>query len=299
MVVCFTFTFKFTLDSMVIEKTLVRNNHNLCYAEGPKNGPPLFLLHGVTRAWRDWSVLLPALSHRFQVFAVDFRGHGNSQQAANSYRVIDYVEDAKFDIKKLADSAPMVFGHSLGAMVALAVAADPSLQVRGAILEDPPFATMGSRIQETSFHSLFVGMQSLVGQNKSVAEIAKGLGDLIITNPKSGQSQRLGDLRDPTSLRFSAACLSRLDPQVFTPIVTGQWLVDYDFESYLPDVKAPLMLLQADLLAGGMLTAEDATRIETVVPDCCRIYYPGQGHLLHWMITGEIQRVTCGFLESL
>jgi pimeloyl-ACP methyl ester carboxylesterase len=48
-------------------------------AGGPRNGPPLILLHGVTRCWQDWRPVLPELMTRWQVFALDYRGHGGSE----------------------------------------------------------------------------------------------------------------------------------------------------------------------------------------------------------------------------
>ena len=64
------------------------------YAEGPPAGPPIVLLHGVTRRWVDFLPILPTLLLRWQVFALDFRGHGQSDRTPGQYRVIDYVSDS-------------------------------------------------------------------------------------------------------------------------------------------------------------------------------------------------------------
>ena len=36
-------------------------------AVSPENAPPLVLCHGVTRCWREWRPLLPALTERWLV----------------------------------------------------------------------------------------------------------------------------------------------------------------------------------------------------------------------------------------
>ena len=42
------------------------------------SGPPLVLVHGITESRRTWDPLIPSLAERFDVVAVDLRGHGES-----------------------------------------------------------------------------------------------------------------------------------------------------------------------------------------------------------------------------
>src|SRR5687767_921873 len=95
---------------------------------GPATGPPLVLLHGVTRRWQDYAPLLPTLTLRWHVHALDFRGHGKSDRTAEgAYRVADYVADAAALLRDVGKPS-VVYGHSLGAMVAAGVAAaEPGL----------------------------------------------------------------------------------------------------------------------------------------------------------------------------
>ncbi|MFY9662418.1 MAG: alpha/beta fold hydrolase, partial [Terriglobales bacterium] len=57
----------------------------LNYAEGPAAGPPLVLLHGLGRRWQVFLPLIPALSMRWHIFAVDLRGHGKSSRVSRGY----------------------------------------------------------------------------------------------------------------------------------------------------------------------------------------------------------------------
>jgi pimeloyl-ACP methyl ester carboxylesterase len=91
-------------------------------ARGPVAGPPLLLLHGVTRRWQDFSPVLAELSARWEVFALDFRGHGKSDRATD-YRVIDYAADAVAVLQNVVGAPAIVYGHSLGAMAGAAVGA--------------------------------------------------------------------------------------------------------------------------------------------------------------------------------
>jgi pimeloyl-ACP methyl ester carboxylesterase len=109
----------------------------------------------------------------------------------------------------------------------------------------------------------------------------------------------MGDVRDPTSLRFSARCLADLDPAVLSPLLEGRWLDGYSVENILSAVRCPVLLLRADENCGGMLPGPDARTLATHWADCTRIDLAGAGHLLHWQATEEILRLTVGFLESL
>ena len=55
----------------------------LRYAEaGDPAAPPVILLHGYTDSWFSWSRVLPPLAARHRVYALDQRGHGDSDRPA-------------------------------------------------------------------------------------------------------------------------------------------------------------------------------------------------------------------------
>src|SRR5262245_28727530 len=89
----------------------------LHYVEGPAAGPPLLLLHGVTRNRHDWDLLLPELTKAWRVVALDHRGHGGSGRAPGTYRVADYARDTADFVNATFSEPVSVLGHSLGAMV--------------------------------------------------------------------------------------------------------------------------------------------------------------------------------------
>jgi pimeloyl-ACP methyl ester carboxylesterase len=285
---------------MLNEHTLRRDeSRSLHYAQGPASGPPLLFLHGVLRCWQDFLPLIPALATRRQVFALDFRGHGQSTWPGR-YRVIDYAEDAATMLEQVCPAPAVVYGHSLGAMVALATAAGPAAdRCRALVLEDPPFETMGRRIKTTVHHSQFAGMAPLASSTRSVTEVSRALAEVRLSTPGSEKFVRLGDVRDGASLRFSARCLKQVDPEVFEPILAGAWLEGYDLEALLRRVRCPVLLLQADQSTGGMLWEDDTDTVLSLLTDCTHVRLPGVGHLIHWMQTETTLRLVTTFLESL
>ncbi|MDH4477887.1 MAG: alpha/beta hydrolase [Verrucomicrobiaceae bacterium] len=242
-------------------------------------GPVLLMLHGVTRCGADWEPLLPALAEDWTIISLDQRGHGTSPRA-ESYLVTDYVADVVRFVQEETAAPVVIFGHSLGAMVAAAVAAELPDRVRGIILEDPPFHTMGNRIAGSAWQAQFTGMREAARKRGSVEEITDALADIRL--PASGGGfKRLGELRDRASLAWSAQCLSQLDPEVLTPVIEGRWLDGYDFPSLLSGLRCPTLLLQADPSAGGALTDADAESLKSIVSDCQHVRFPSCGHNLH------------------
>lgn len=252
---------------------------SLRYAEGPAGGPVLLLLHGVTRFWRDWEPLLPALASEWHVFALDHRGHGGSGRAG-SYRVMDYAADAARFVREKAKGPVVILGHSLGAMVAAAVAAEVPELVRGAVLVNPPFHTMGKRIEHTVWEAQFTGMREAARRGGTVDELTDALADIRLPVP-GGTFKRFGELRDRASLQWSAECLTHLDPEVLTPLIEGRWLDGYDVAGVLSRVRCPALLLQADPAAGGVLRDDDVDEMMQALPSCRRVRFPGVGHQIH------------------
>jgi pimeloyl-ACP methyl ester carboxylesterase len=243
----------------------------------PPSAPTLLLLHGVTRNHRDWAPILPELTHHWGVIALDHAGHGASPRTPGAYRVADYTRQVANFLRANFPAPPVIFGHSLGAMVALGLAADGL--AAAAILEDPPFHTMGRDIAATPYRAQFAGMQTVAQRGGDLETMTNALADIRLPGPHG--ETRLGDLRDRDSLRFSAECLAQVDPEIFTPLIAGQWLEGFDHEAAWPQTQCPLLLLQADPAAGGALTDADAQFAELTAPQCRLIRFPGIGHQIH------------------
>ena len=94
---------------------------DLAYVEIPGTEPSLVLVHGFTDTSRSFSLLAPHLSGR-RLIMPDLRGHGASE-AGSGYGVADFAGDIAGLIRCLRLDRPVVVGHSLGAMVSIALAA--------------------------------------------------------------------------------------------------------------------------------------------------------------------------------
>ena len=283
---------------MFSERTLSTGPVRLSVLEGPKHGPPLWLLHGVARRGSDFTPLLASLSARWSLRAPDQRGHGRSERAPGRYHVTDYVADLVALLRRGNEPAVLV-GHSLGALVALGAAATAPLAVRAIVLLDPPSGSFLARAGETIYRSLWAGMRKLSGGGRPLSTTARELADLELPGATPYETVRLGDLRDAAAIRFLARCLQDLDPDVLGPPLDGSWLTGFDPIASALVVRCPALLIVADVACGGMLPPADAESLTAALPDCCRVSLPKVGHLLHWQAPEATLRLLHAFLASL
>ena len=118
------------------EKSFDAGEVTLNYAEGEDNGPPLVLLHGLGRRWQVFLPLIPSLSLRWHIYALDLRGHGKSGHVPRGYRGTQYSEDVIRFLRETVKEPAVLFGHSLGGMAAMWVAAHQPELVKAIILGD-------------------------------------------------------------------------------------------------------------------------------------------------------------------
>jgi pimeloyl-ACP methyl ester carboxylesterase len=110
------------LDSFEAQKTTVTlaNGQLLAYMDiGPRDAPPVVLIHGYTDSARDWATLAPLLAAaRFRLIIVDLRGHGASGKPECCYSRFDFAYDVKLLLANLKLDSANIVGHSLGSVVA-------------------------------------------------------------------------------------------------------------------------------------------------------------------------------------
>jgi pimeloyl-ACP methyl ester carboxylesterase len=124
---------------MAESKLLDLGDIRLHYVEAPGLGPILLLLHGFTDSLESYLPLIPKLSTLAYVYAVDFRGHGESSHTPHEYSLRNHVGDIKRFIDTLIGAPVFVAGHSMGASVAAWLAALYPDIVHALILEDSGF----------------------------------------------------------------------------------------------------------------------------------------------------------------
>jgi pimeloyl-ACP methyl ester carboxylesterase len=102
-------------------------------------GPAVLLIHGWTCDGSDWSWLIDDLSRDHHVIAADNRGHGRSSRAPDDYTPRRCAADSAELLDALGLSDVIVVGHSMGGIIASALAVDRPDLVSRLVLADPAY----------------------------------------------------------------------------------------------------------------------------------------------------------------
>jgi pimeloyl-ACP methyl ester carboxylesterase len=269
------------------------------YAEGPKNGRPLILLHGLGRSWQDFAVLIPRFSSYWHVYAVDMRGHGKSGHVPRGYTSAGYAAEIVRFVRDLVAEPAILFGHSMGGVAAVHVAAQHPDIVLAVILGDNPLS--GDHLQHSFYRELFVGLHALAMRGGTLQELAKGLANIRISLPGLDYPIPLGDLpgNDEAYLTKWAESLRHLDPEVFAMTLDGSTLADFESEVLLPKMRCPTLIMQASPELGGLMTDEEVERAMRLLPRPKLVKFPLLGHALHLQQPQPVIKAVSAFLDSL
>src|SRR5205085_4562007 len=110
----------------VVEGSLLRRMQpiELSYFRSGTGDATLICLHSLSQASRTFAGFTDALDGKLELVALDLRGFGGSHRPTQDYSVDLWVEDVlKLAGEIGAASPPVVYGHGLGACIALAFAA--------------------------------------------------------------------------------------------------------------------------------------------------------------------------------
>jgi pimeloyl-ACP methyl ester carboxylesterase len=273
----------------------------LNYAEGPPNGPPLVLLHGLGRRWQVFLPLIPALSMRWDIFAPDLRGHGKSGHVSRGYRGTQYSDDIARFLRERVSAPAIIFGHSLGGMVGMWVAVHHPELVRALILGDN--LIVAERIPSPMYVALFSGLRDLArkGGSVSVEEIATGIGRIELPLASLGESIFIRNLpgNDEAYLLSWARCVAQADPDTYDMAIDGSALEGWNGEAVLRGITCPTLLLQASRELGGLMSDADVALATRLLPHHTHVKFRTLGHALFIQQPEPVLRAVTNFMESL
>src|SRR4051794_3922358 len=104
--------------------------------DGPKNAPPIVLIHGFASSLHWWDKLTPLLDKNHRVIRVDLLGHGGSEKPRSGYAIESQAALVDIALHKLGVTKALVVGHSMGADVAVAMAKQDRAMVRAIVNVD-------------------------------------------------------------------------------------------------------------------------------------------------------------------
>lgn len=104
-------------------KKVLINGLDIAYKKAGK-GQPLLIIHGNRDKKEYFSGIIKALEPYFEVYAIDLRGHGDSDKPESGYKLEAFLEDIRQFVGKMGMGSLNIIGHSLGATLAMKTALD-------------------------------------------------------------------------------------------------------------------------------------------------------------------------------
>jgi pimeloyl-[acyl-carrier protein] methyl ester esterase len=253
------------------------------HVEMSGSGPPMVALHGWSRSGADFAALSRRLDDRYTVVRPDLRGHGRSP--TGPFTLDALVEDLEAVARPFAAERLLLFGWSLGGMVALAALArrhELRQRVKGLVLVavTPRFtATEGWPHGQPP-----VALEALARRLRrdGPRTVARFVRDCLAPGEPASALEALG--AGPSPDEATAAEGLALLAQV-------------DLRSELAAVTTPTLVLQGT--ADPICPAGAADALTTALPHARALHLDGAGHLPFLTREADLVDALDGFARGL
>ena len=233
-------------------------------------GPTLLLLHGAGAATQSWSGLLPRLSARFHVVAIDLPGQGFTRCGARHRLSLARMSE---DIARLAEaqgwSIELIVGHSAGAALGL----DLARRLR-------PTGVVGLNAALGKFDGIAGWLFPLMAKLLAVNPLAATL----LTRMPNGEArvrellEASGSVFDARTLALYARLASDRAHVAGTIGMMSQWNID-SLLGQLGTIDCPVLLLAGE--KDGTVPPAISQNAAARLPNGRFRLQPGLGHLMH------------------
>ena len=236
------------------------NDIRLHYIEYPNDLPPLLILPGITMPAATWGFVAERLAAFAHVYVLDNRGRGLSEGGPHlGYTLDDYARDGLELIRHLGLIRPNVVGHSMGARIAVRMAATAPDLIGKLILADPPVTGPGRKPYPAP----------LSGYLKAIAQTSAGEGVEEIRS-STGWSDENVNLR----MQWLPTC----DPHAVAESYRS--FHEEDIHSNLASFPNKTLLMYAE--RGGTVSDEEAHEFTGMLQYGSKVRIAGAGHMIPW-----------------
>lgn len=270
---------------------------------GDASNPPLVIVHGLRDHSHSFDELARGLVDRFHVFALDLRGHGDSETTPY-YDFGHFVLDLHNLIRALRIEQPTLVGHSMGGeIVATYAGCFPQKPARVVMIEGlgPPPPDMEREVQWTidGFERIDraqagpPGLPDLDAAYKRLRERNPRLSDKV--------ARELAILG--TRAREDGKLEWKFDPMLTTMAVSGPWHLEYMMALW-KRIAAPTLIVNGtesgEFWRGKRgdiyLDADDLTRRLGAFRNAQLVEIEGAGHMVHFDRPRELITTVRAFL---
>jgi len=242
---------------------------------GEPGAPEILLLHGGNQSAHSWDLVSLHLSDRYHVFALDQRGHGDSEWSRDQdYSIEAKAADALAFVDDQGIDSPVIIGHSMGGRVTMNVAlARPEL-ARGIVLVDvgPELSPAGVEV-----------IHNFVTHNVEFDDLEEFLDNVVKYDRFRSRDHIARTVKYNMLRRADGKYISKVDHRRVPTSASELTLDD------VTSISAPVLLVRGG--ESEILAPDAAQRFVDALPNAQLATVPATGHNVH---SGN----TPGFLEA-
>lgn len=240
---------------------------------------PVVFLHGILACVDQWIPTCTSVASTRPCFAVELLGHGESARA-ESYDVPSYARAVHAFLRERVGRPALLAGHSLGAVVAMHVAATAPALVRGLLLEEPPLwrVELGAarRPDGASLHA----MAAMLAAHRRARRPRETLARAALRGACTVAAPGGGPARDAAWCDVWATGVHGTDPAALAALIDGA--MHFDTDHTLRALACPTALVHGDAALGSVLDALALRRVRDLVPGIRIESIDRVGHNVHW-----------------
>lgn len=227
---------------------------NIAVWEGA--GQPILCIHGITANCRCWDTMGATLKSEYHLIAMDLRGRGLSDKPSKGYALEYHLQDIKCLLDDLGLDRVVIMGHSLGAFIGLAFAAEYPERMDRLILVDG-----GGDLSKEQMENVFVGIKPALDRLGQVFPSA----DAYLEKMRAAPYVQPWSSATETYYRYE---IEAVGGGVQTNIAPAHILEEaenirkVDCAPYYPRIKCEVLILRAPI---GLLSKDDILLPEDVI----------------------------------
>ncbi len=262
------------------KKASLSNGIHITYLERPGSGDgaPLVLLHGITDNANTYLPFFADLAPTSTVYALDFRGHGDSDRSKALYNTEAYADDVRCFINEVIGEPVLLAGHSLGGLVTTQVAVTAPSLVRRILLEDPPLYFVGNL--DDIYQALFEGVVVMARTLQDGTRSERDWFDVMAAAPDPYSGKPGIETMGAEKINDRLYSIGKMDPKAMEDGLANSLV--WDADEVLAKVQCPVTLLTGNRVLGAVITEAEAKRTSEITGATLQ-HFPNVGHLIHGM----------------
>ncbi len=239
------------------------------------SGQPVVFIHGAYLSTKEWVYQAAYFSKHYQVVLIDMPGHGGSDNLAE-YSVEAMAEYIAKAMDCLNVTSCMLCGHSLGGMVAQALAIKYPHLVSRLILGETSFGVKSNPVE-----AFFTALSTSVLKHVSVEKQS-----VMYANQLGRQSNETKDYIISEIIKYQS------NHENFNRIWGAT--VSYDGKAKLASISCPALIVVGE---NNIQTHGQAVVMKSLIEDCELVYVKNAGHMVNMDNPDGFNRAVSEFIE--